>query len=153
MGSVVVEGLFSIGLLIISEAVINVGESLSAVLESCWEFAECVFMFSIACKSQIPYGVNVFWIGVVCSLGETELELEPAEVGFGAFFGGRRNMSLIFLIREVLLPDAALELVSGEFTVAAFRFVVVVAFDLTESFEFDVKVLMKRDQSCLCHED
>lgn len=41
-----------------------------------------------------------------------------------------RNMSLIFLIREVLLPDRFLELISGEFTVASFRFVVVIGFDL-----------------------
>jgi hypothetical protein len=42
------------------------------------------------------------------------------------------NMSLIFLIREVLLPDAAFDLISREFTVAAFRFVVVIAFDLAD---------------------
>jgi hypothetical protein len=42
-------------------------------------------------------------------------------------------MSLIFLVREVLLPDAAFDLIAGEFTVAAFRFVVVTAFDLADS--------------------
>ena len=59
-----------------------------------------------------------------------------------------RNMSLIFLIREVLLPDAALDLVSGEFTVAAFCFVVVVAFDLTERPQLRVEVLIKCDEGC-----
>lgn len=59
------------------------------------------------------------------------------------------NMALIFFIREVLLPDAALELVSGEFTVAAFRFVVVVAFDLTERPKLGVEVLLQGDECCL----
>ena len=42
------------------------------------------------------------------------------------------KMSLIFLIREVLLPDAAFDLVSREFTMAAFGFVIVAAFDLAD---------------------
>ena len=58
------------------------------------------------------------------------------------------NMALIFFIREVLLPDAALELVSGEFTVSAFRFVVVVAFDLTERPKLCVEVLLQGDEGC-----
>jgi hypothetical protein len=54
-------------------------------------------------------------------------------------------MSLIFFRREVLLPDAAFELVSREFTVAAFGFVVVVAFDLADCPEFRVEVLLEGD--------
>jgi hypothetical protein len=55
------------------------------------------------------------------------------------------NMAAIFFIREVLLPDAALELVSGDFTVAAFRFIVVVRFDLTDRSELCVEVLLQCD--------
>ena len=84
----------------------------------------------VSFKAEIPCGVNIPWLWVFDSLEETELEFKPAEVGFGASFCLRRNMSFIFLVREMLLPDAAFELVSGEFTVAAFRFVVVVGFDL-----------------------
>lgn len=53
------------------------------------------------------------------------------------------KMSLIFLIREVLLPDAAFDLVSREFTMAAFGFVIVAAFDLADGAEFSFKVLMQ----------
>lgn len=53
------------------------------------------------------------------------------------------KMAHIFLIREVLLPDAAFDLVSREFTVAAFGFVVVIAFDLADGAEFSFKVLMQ----------
>ena len=60
------------------------------------------------------------------------------------------KMSLIFLIREVLLPDAAFDLVSREFTVAAFRFVVVTAFDLADGAEFSFEVLMQCEECCLC---
>ena len=62
-------------------------------------------------------------------------------------------MSLIFLIREVLLPDCTLELVSGDFTVAAFRFIVVVAFDLADRSELGVEVLLQCDQCYLCREE
>ena len=65
-------------------------------------------------------------------------------------FGVKRKMSLIFLIREVLLPDAAFDLVSREFTVAAFRFVVVTAFDLADGAELGVEVLMQCEECCLC---
>ena len=64
--------------------------------------------------------------------------------------GVKRKMSLIFLIREVLLPDAAFDLVSREFTVAAFRFVVVAAFDLADGAEFSFEVLMQCEECCLC---
>ena len=57
--------------------------------------------------------------------------------------GVKRKMSLIFLIREVLLPDAAFDLVSREFTVAAFGFVVVVRFNLADGTEFSFEVLMQ----------
>ena len=60
------------------------------------------------------------------------------------------KMSLIFLIREVLLPDAAFDLVSREFTVAAFRFVVVTAFDLADGAELSFEVLMQCEECCLC---
>lgn len=63
------------------------------------------------------------------------------------------NMAAIFFRREVLLPDCALELVSGDFTVAAFRFIVVVAFDLADRSEFGVEVLLQRDQCYLCREE
>ena len=60
------------------------------------------------------------------------------------------KMSLIFLVREVLLPDAAFDLVSREFTVAAFGFVVVTAFDLADGAEFSFEVLMQCKECCLC---
>lgn len=63
------------------------------------------------------------------------------------------KMSLIFLIREVLLPDAAFDLVSREFTVAAFGFVVVTAFDLADGAEFSFEVLMQCEECCLCGEE
>ena len=63
------------------------------------------------------------------------------------------KMSLIFLVREVLLPDAAFDLVSREFTVAAFRFVVVTAFDLADGAEFSFEVLMQCEECCLCCEE
>lgn len=53
------------------------------------------------------------------------------------------KMAHIFLIREVLLPDAAFDLVSREFTVAAFGFVIVIAFDLADGAEFSFEVLMQ----------
>lgn len=53
------------------------------------------------------------------------------------------NMSLIFFRREVLSPDAALELISGEFTVFAFCFVVVTAFDCGERSELRIEVLLE----------
>lgn len=59
------------------------------------------------------------------------------------------NMALIFFIREVLLPDAAFELVSGEFTVFSFCAIVVVAFDLTERPKLCVEVLLQGDECCL----
>jgi len=64
-------------------------------------------------------------------------------------FGVKRNMPLIFLIREVLLPDGAFDLVSREFTVVAFGFVVVVAFDLADGAEFSFEVLMQCEECCL----
>lgn len=67
--------------------------------------------------------------------------------------GVKRKMSLIFLIREVLLPDAAFDLVSREFTVTAFRFVVVAAFDLADGAEFSFEVLMQCEECCLCGEE
>ena len=63
------------------------------------------------------------------------------------------KMSLIFLVREVLLPDAAFDLVSREFTVAAFGFVVVTAFDLADGAEFSFEVLMQCEECCLCGEE
>ena len=63
------------------------------------------------------------------------------------------KMSLIFLVREVLLPDATFDLVSREFTVAAFRFVVVIAFDLADGAEFSFEVLMQCEECCLCGEE
>jgi hypothetical protein len=63
------------------------------------------------------------------------------------------NMAAIFFRREVLLPDAALELVSGDFTMFAFRFVVVVAFDLADRSEFGVEVLIEGYECCLYCED
>lgn len=117
--------------------------------DSIGEFIKAVMSSGVSFKPHIPCGVNIPGFWMVCSLGETELEFEPAEVGFGASFGGQRNMSLIFLSREVLLPDAAFELVSREFTVTAFRFVVVVGFDLAECPKFCVEVLMKCDECCL----
>ena len=63
------------------------------------------------------------------------------------------KMSLIFLVREVLLPDAAFDLISREFTVAAFRFVVVTAFDLADCAEFSFEVLMQCEECCLCGEE
>ena len=63
------------------------------------------------------------------------------------------KMAHIFLIREVLLPDAAFDLVSREFTVAAFRFVVVIAFDLADGAEFSFEVLMQCKECCLCGEE
>ena len=63
------------------------------------------------------------------------------------------KMAHIFLIREVLLPDAAFDLVSREFTVAAFRFVVVIAFDLADGAEFSFEVLMQCEECCLCGEE
>ena len=62
-------------------------------------------------------------------------------------------MSLIFLIREVLLPDAAFDLVSREFTVSAFGFVIVIAFDLADGAEFSFEVLMQCEECCLCGEE
>jgi hypothetical protein len=56
------------------------------------------------------------------------------------------KMAHIFLIREVLLPDAAFDLVSREFTVAAFGFVVVIAFDLADGAEFSFEVLMQCEE-------
>ena len=56
------------------------------------------------------------------------------------------KMAHIFLIREVLLPDAAFDLVSREFTVAAFGFVVVTAFDLADSSELSFEVLMQCEE-------
>ena len=53
------------------------------------------------------------------------------------------KMAHIFLIREVLLPDAAFDLVSREFTVAAFGFVIVIAFDLADGAEFSFEVLVQ----------
>jgi len=150
MGSIDVGGLFSIGLLVISEAVVDVCETLGSILYACREFAECVSVFSISGKAHVPGGIDIFGVWIVCSLGETELELEPAEMRSGTASGRRRNMSLIFLSREVLLPHAAFELVSGEFTVASFRFVVVVGFDLAECPKFCVEVLMKCDECCFC---
>ena len=64
--------------------------------------------------------------------------------------GVKRKMSLIFLVREVLLPDAAFDLVSREFTVAAFGFVIVIAFDLADGAEFSFEVLMQCEECCLC---
>ena len=63
------------------------------------------------------------------------------------------KMSLIFLIRDVLLPDAAFDLVSREFTVAAFGFVIVIAFDLADGAEFSFEVLMQCEECCLCGEE
>ena len=56
------------------------------------------------------------------------------------------KMAHIFLIREVLLPDAAFDLVSREFTVAAFGFVIVIAFDLADCAEFSFEVLMQCEE-------
>ena len=56
------------------------------------------------------------------------------------------KMAHIFLIREVLLPDAAFDLVSREFTVAAFGFVIVIAFDLADGAEFSFEVLMQCEE-------
>ena len=67
--------------------------------------------------------------------------------------GVKRKMSLIFLVREVLLPDAAFDLVSREFTVSAFGFVVVIAFDLADGAEFSFEVLMQCEECCLCGEE
>jgi hypothetical protein len=58
-------------------------------------------------------------------------------------------MSLIFFVREVLLPDAAFELISGEFSVAPFGVVVVSAFDLADGSEFCIEVLIECDECCL----
>ena len=63
------------------------------------------------------------------------------------------KMAHIFLIREVLLPDAAFDLVSREFTVAAFGFVVVTAFNLADGAEFSFEVLMQCEECCLCGEE
>ena len=63
------------------------------------------------------------------------------------------KMAHIFLIREVLLPDAAFDLVSREFTVAAFGFVIVIAFDLADGAEFSFEVLMQCKECCLCGEE
>jgi hypothetical protein len=54
-------------------------------------------------------------------------------------------MSLIFFRREVLLPYGFFKLISGEFTVLAFRFVVVVGFYLAECPELRVEVLLEGD--------
>ena len=56
------------------------------------------------------------------------------------------KMAHIFLIREVLLPDAAFDLVSREFTVSAFGFVIVIAFDLADGAEFSFEVLMQCEE-------
>ena len=56
------------------------------------------------------------------------------------------KMAHIFLIREVLLPDAAFDLIAGEFTVAAFGFVVVIAFDLADGAEFSFEVLVQCEE-------
>jgi hypothetical protein len=58
-------------------------------------------------------------------------------------------MSLIFFRREVLLPYGFFKLISGEFTVLAFRFVVVVGFYLAECPELRVEVLLEGDECCL----
>ena len=63
------------------------------------------------------------------------------------------KMAHIFLFREVLLPDAAFDLVSREFTVAAFGFVIVIAFDLADGAEFSFEVLMQCEECCLCGEE
>ena len=104
----------------------------------------------VSFKSEIPCGVNIPWFWIVCFCEEAELEFEPAEVGFGASSSFGWNMALIFFRREVLLPDRFLELVSGEFTVASFCFVVVIAFDLAESSQLCVEVLVEGDEGCLC---
>ena len=52
------------------------------------------------------------------------------------------NMSMIFFRREVLLPYGFFKLVSREFSMFAFCFVVVATFDLADRAELGFEVLM-----------
>ena len=99
-------------LLIVSELCVKVTKSFRSFSDVSGESIKVVISSGESFKSDIPGGVNIPWIWVSCFFEETELEFQPAEMRFGAALCFSRNMSLIFFIREVLLPDAAFELIS-----------------------------------------